>query len=742
MRSGRPKMARAAALMVVAGTLTTLAGTSADAAIPGLTELVSANRAGVGAAGLSSVGSGADLSADGRYVVFASGASDVVKQASTGNVHVYLRDRDTAKTLRVDPTPKRGRGDALSPAISANGRFVSFSARGALLPEDTNGKFDVYVRDLLDGTLTRASNRPDGAQTAEHSFNEDLSADGRYLLIRSADVALTGPESDSGLFVLDRSTGVYSRMDVSTAGAPAQEDLLAPIALPSAISPNGRFVAFTSTAFNLVDDAANLCPRPTEKAPDQTGVCTEVFLRDRDADTDGVFDEPGAVATTLVSKGYTADPALPPILGDSRIVGQGSVADDGSVALLSNARGLGAGKNRTDAFLAPHSGAQPTLLGAAAITAVVSGEGRFVAYSAAAADGVQGKVGKTYAVWMLDRITGLRERVSVTSSGGGLKESSAGGAITPGGRHVLFSTFDRAMLRGNAKKYRQENVFLRDRGVPDLPAGQLDRLVHGGEVLTTDANNEGATEEAPVQTEIAVPEGVHGTVRVVPNPVVRVAQYDYFGKRVSILAPPTAPANPYSLTFTADAAALAGMPPQDVQVFRYGTRLGACATAQDNPCIVSAGFAPRGDGDVVVQVRTSEMGDWTLGRNRAPALSAAAPSPAVLENPDGTMRSIRILGVTDADGDAVRITVVDVTQDEPVGALSFGEPDAVLGPAGSGRVSLRAERATLGDGRVYVVTFVATDSAGKSSTGRVRVSVPRPITERPAVDSGQGFTSH
>lgn len=741
MRSGRRGVARAAALVVVAGALATVAQTSADAAIPGLTELVSANRTGIGAAGLSSVGSGADLSADGRYVVFASGAADVTAQATRDNVHVYLRDRDADKTLRIDPTPKKGRGDSLSPAISANGRFVSFSARGALLPEDTNGKFDVYVRDLLDGTLTRASHRPDGSQADEHSFNEDLSGDGRWLLMRTADVALTGPESDSGLFVLDRANGTYARMDVATSGQPAQEDANAPIALPSAISPNGRYVAFTSTAANLVGEEANRCPRPTEAAPKQTGACTEVFLRDRDADADGVFDEPGAVTTTLVGAGGThgvADPAIGAAVGERRIAGQGAVADDGTVALLSDA----ADSDGTDAFVVPLGAHNPVLLGIDSISAAVSGEGRYVSYSSRAADGMAGKVRATYDVWMLDHVTGDRERVSVSSTGGGLKESSVGGAIAPGGRHLLFSTFDRGLVPGNAKKYRQENVFLRDRGVADLPPGAADRLVGGGEVVTTDPGGDGATEKAPVQTEIVVPEGIAGTVRVVPAYPTRIAQYELFARRVSIVAPPATAADPYVLTFAIDASEMRRMPAEDLLVFRGGTRLGSCTSAQDDPCIVGRGFAERGDGDAYVTVRTTHMGDWTLGRNRAPSLSAATSDPVVLSRPDGELRTVRILGVTDADGDAVRITVTDVTQDEPVQALDLGQPDAVLGPAGSGRVWLRAERATLGDGRVYVVTFVATDSSGKFSTGRLRVTVPRPITERPAIDSGQSFTSH
>jgi hypothetical protein len=117
-----------------------------------------------------------------------------------------------------------------------------------------------------------------------------------------------------------------------------------------------------------------------------------------------------------------------------------------------------------------------------------------------------------------------------------------------------------------------------------------------------------------------------------------------------------------------------------------------------------------------------------IGEDRPPVCTAAFASPASLWPPNGQLVSVAIRGVTDPDGDPVAITVTAVRQDEPLGKP--GAPDA-LG-IGTPSVQLRADRNGGGDGRVYQMTFTATDPQGASCTGRVTVCVPH--------DQGRGTT--
>lgn len=124
--------------------------------------------------------------------------------------------------------------------------------------------------------------------------------------------------------------------------------------------------------------------------------------------------------------------------------------------------------------------------------------------------------------------------------------------------------------------------------------------------------------------------------------------------------------------------------------------------------------------------------------NDPPLASAARPTTSVLWPPNHGMVMVGITGVTDPDNNAT-ITITGVTQDEPTNGLGDGDTavDAVINPDGT--VLLRAERSGKGDGRVYRITFTASDAEG-SADGAVTVTVPH-SAKRPAVDSGQRFNS-
>lgn len=128
--------------------------------------------------------------------------------------------------------------------------------------------------------------------------------------------------------------------------------------------------------------------------------------------------------------------------------------------------------------------------------------------------------------------------------------------------------------------------------------------------------------------------------------------------------------------------------------------------------------------------------------NRDPDCSAARPSIAELWPANHRMVSVNILGVTDPDaGDKVAITIDKITQDEPVNGAGDGDtaPDGAINGS---RAQVRAERSGSGNGRVYTISFTASDGRGGTASGIVKVSVPHDQGKgKVAVDDGQTYSS-
>jgi len=155
-------------------------------ASPGPTARVSVSSAG----GESNAGSAApSVSADGRFVAFASSASNLVPNDTNAAIDVFVHDVQAGTTSRmsVDAQGNEGSGQSLYPDISADGRLVAFpSAAPNLVPGDNNGAFDIFVHDLVLGTNERVSISSDGAQgNASSSDIPSFSPDGRYVAFAS-----------------------------------------------------------------------------------------------------------------------------------------------------------------------------------------------------------------------------------------------------------------------------------------------------------------------------------------------------------------------------------------------------------------------------------------------------------------------------------------------------------------------------------------------------------------------------
>lgn len=218
------------------------------------TTRVSVDSAGVQADGASLR---AVISADGRIVAFDSLATNLVISDTNGEIDVFVHDRQTGATTRVSVSGTGGQatGQSFSPRLSADGRFVGFASNAPnLVPGDTNGAFDIFVRDRLTGETTRVSVNSLGEQGNADSFIPDLSADGRFVAFSSdASNLVGGPASPfAQVYVHDRLTGTTSRVSVNGSGNAADGH-----SFNSGMSADGRFVAFVSDGSNLVAGDTN-----------------------------------------------------------------------------------------------------------------------------------------------------------------------------------------------------------------------------------------------------------------------------------------------------------------------------------------------------------------------------------------------------------------------------------------------------------------------------------------------------
>jgi Tol biopolymer transport system component len=193
----------------------------------------------------------AAISADGRYVAFQSSATNLVAQDTNSASDIFIRDRQTGQTTRVSVASAGGEAHGASndPAISADGRYVAFVSDAAdLVASDTGGLRDVFLHDRQTGQTTRISTAAGGASPNGDSDSPAISADGSAVVFRSDATNIVTPDTNSAgdIFIYVRQTGQTSRISLTSGGAQAQGESTAP-----AISADGQVVAFVSSAPNL-----------------------------------------------------------------------------------------------------------------------------------------------------------------------------------------------------------------------------------------------------------------------------------------------------------------------------------------------------------------------------------------------------------------------------------------------------------------------------------------------------------
>ena len=206
-----------------------------------------------------------EISADGRFVVFVSSATNLTEDNLPEDIDstVYVRDLE-AGTTELAGLGSNGTVAEVGffdvPSISADGRFVAFSTATSLVPEDTREfSLDIYLRDRLTGTTELISVNSDEIQGDGRSESPSVSTEGRFVAFESDSSNIATPDEPAGgffpdedIFVRDRQLGVTYRVSESSAGAEGNARSLGP-----SISADGQVTAFSSDASNLVADDTN-----------------------------------------------------------------------------------------------------------------------------------------------------------------------------------------------------------------------------------------------------------------------------------------------------------------------------------------------------------------------------------------------------------------------------------------------------------------------------------------------------
>jgi hypothetical protein len=377
-------------------------------------------------------------------------------------VHVLFAAAATAQDpmtqCAVDSNGVLANEECWEPAISGDGRYVSFTSRASnLVPNDNNGWFDIFVHDLVTGATVRVSVSSTGVEGDCSSNQSHLSGDGRFVSFYSCADNLVANDTNlvEDIFVHDRDpdqngifdegNGVTTRVSVDSNGVEADD-----LSWSSSLSADGRLVAFDSFATNLV--------------PGDTNHSQDAFVHDR---TTGV--------TTRVSvdwKGIQADSDswLPKLSADGTTVA--FVAGSRLVALDTNdwtdVYVLDLVTNALERVSVASNGSQgnencdhPS----------ISSDGAVVSFDSYATNLVSGDLNAGSDVFVRDRTAKVTTRASVDSAGAEANDESWYPWISSDGQTVCFESLASNLVASDDND--TSDVFVHDRATGETTAASV-----------------------------------------------------------------------------------------------------------------------------------------------------------------------------------------------------------------------------------------------------------------------------
>jgi Tol biopolymer transport system component len=333
------------------------------------------------------------ISADGRYVAFVSGSSNLVEGGTNDVVDIYVRDTTSGITslVSVDSDESVGNDHSSEPSISADGRYVAFSSSASnLVAGDTNGAVDIFVRDTVDGTTTRISVSSSDAQTNQSSFEPSISADSRYVAFRSLATNLVAGDTNGAwdIFVRDTVDGITTRVSVNS--DEIQASFSGNSYRPS-LSADGRHIAFVSIATNL--------------AAGDTNSAADIFVRD---------------------------------------------AVHGTTALVSV---------NSEEVKGNRSHDMPS----------ISGDGRYVAFQSDSTNLVTGDTNSNWDIFVRDTLTGTTTRASLSGYSAQGNGQSLRPSISADGRYVAYDTSSSNIMPGDTNS--RQDIYVK--AIPEVAVNSV-----------------------------------------------------------------------------------------------------------------------------------------------------------------------------------------------------------------------------------------------------------------------------
>ena len=304
--------------------------------------------------------SGVSIGDDGRYIIFSSDATNLVPNDTNNSTDTFIYDRSnkTVELINIAPNDTQANAPVSIGSISGNSRYITFASSASnLVANDTNGQRDIFVYDRIEKITELISVATDGTQANDLNLFSAISDDGRYVAFESMATNLVANDTNGqrDIFVYDRIEKITELISVATDGTQANNH-----ASLDSISDDGRYITFSSNATNLV---AN-----------DTNEQSDVFIYDRNAKT------------------------------TERI----SIATDGTQA------------NGSSQFSS------------------ISGDGRYVAFESMASNLVADDTNGLDDIFVYDRNAKTTERISVAINGAQPNGYSYGASISDDGRYIAF----------------------------------------------------------------------------------------------------------------------------------------------------------------------------------------------------------------------------------------------------------------------------------------------------------------
>ncbi|CAK0778928.1 hypothetical protein CCP2SC5_860003 [Azospirillaceae bacterium] len=377
------------------------------------------------------------ISSDGRYVVFESDANNLVAGDTNGQRDIFIKDTQTGTVTRISAASNgaEGNNQSFSPSVSADGRYVVFESDASnLVAGDTNGRRDVFLKDRQTGTITRVSTASNGAQGNDYSSSASISSNGRYITFRSRAGNLVAGDANEreDVFIKDINTGATTRVSAFVDGVEGNDD-----SSSSSVSSDGRYIAFESSASNLVSN--------------DTNNKSDIFVKDRQTET--------ITRVSVTSSGGQGNGlcSSPKISEDGRYVvfqseSQNLVAGDtngvpdifvkdmktGTITRVSTASNGAEGNGYSS---------QPS----------ISSDGRYIAFFSKASNLASGDTNASLDVFVKDMQTGTITRVSMSDNGVQGNYSSSYLSISSDGSYISFKSQADNLIAG-ANSYQVYKV--------------------------------------------------------------------------------------------------------------------------------------------------------------------------------------------------------------------------------------------------------------------------------------------